>query len=929
MIGQTISHYRITGQLGSGGMGIVYEAQDLDLGRRVALKFLPSELSRDQNALDRFLLEARTASALNHPNICTIYAVERVGVEGDNGNEQVFIAMELLEGETMDRRMSVGGLPLDRLLDWGIQLADALDAAHAKGIIHRDIKPANIFLTQRGPVKVLDFGLAKLTRPEMSMSTIGATQDDPNSAHLTSPGATVGTIAYMSPEQARGLDLDTRTDLFSLGAVIYQMATGRLPFTGATTAVVFHAILQLDPVPALQLNATLPPKLDEIIAKALEKDRDLRYQSAADLRGDLKRLKRDTESGRKPAQAAYVSAAVPVTASSTAITSGVPFAQRTSGSSALVAAARQSKLGAGLTAGIVVVLLAAAAYGVYAFLTRTRHAPFQDISVTKVTDTGDAVHVAISPDGNYILSVTGNNGLASLWLRNVPTNSNAQVQPPADVYYGGLRFSPDGNYLYFVRSDPGNPDLKFLYRAPLLGGTPQKLVADVDSNITFSPDGKKFAFMRYDNPDPGKYRLIVRSAEGGDEQESTLASSSNALYHSGGTVRALANPAWSPDGKTILCDGLNPGNVVESLVTVEVGSGRQKEFFTSSRGFYDSPLWLPDSSGVLGLLRDRSSNFNQAQIAFVSYPNGKLSPITHDTNTYADLSIAANGRMLATILSEDRWNLFLMPDSSSSAQGHSVTSATASTNFSWTPDGQLIGDQANVLNRIDPATGSKTVIAIEEGNPSGNPAACADGRSIVFELVLHGSTGDDNVWRIDASGSNLKQLTTGKRDHLAVCSPDSRWVYYIEEKDEGRLARVSIDGGAPQTISDLPISGIFGLSPDGKLAAFATLEHSGEHKQMLAVVATDSGQAKRMEFERFTFGPVRFSRDGKGVVYPVRANGVDNLWLQPVDGSKGRQLTDFTSEHIYDFHWSFDGKQLAMVRGHTDADVVLIRDMQR
>src|ERR1700683_3102613 len=431
MIGQTISHYRITGQLGSGGMGIVYEAQDLDLGRKVALKFLPPQLSSDQNALDRFLLEARTASALNHPNICTIYAVEKVQLE--NGSQQSFIAMELLEGETLDRRLGAGAMPLDRLLDWVIQLADALDAAHAKGIIHRDIKPANIFITQRGQVKVLDFGLAKLARREMEMTTIGATQDSPAPLNLTSPGSTVGTIAYMSPEQARGEELDTRTDLFSLGVVIYQMATGRFPFTGATSAVVFHAILELDPMPAMQLNSALPPKLDEIIGKALEKDRDLRYQSAADLRGDLKRLKRDIESGRKVTPSAAGNApAVPISASPGA-TAEVFSAERTPGSSAMVSAARQNKLSAGLRAGIVVVLVAAAAYGIYAFLTRDRRAPFQDISVTKVTDTGDAVHVAISPDGNYILSVTRNNGLASLWLRNVPTNSNAQVQPPADV----------------------------------------------------------------------------------------------------------------------------------------------------------------------------------------------------------------------------------------------------------------------------------------------------------------------------------------------------------------------------------------------------------------------------------------------------------------------------------------------------------------
>src|SRR5262252_8718152 len=301
MIDQTISHYRITGKLGSGGMGVVYEAEDLTLGRKVALKFLPQQLSREQNALDRFLQEARTASALNHPNICTIYAVENASGEG--GQNQSFIAMELLEGQNLAETLYSGPLPLDRLLDISLQLADALDAAHAKGIIHRDIKPANIFVTQRGQVKVLDFGLAKLTRPEMQLETIGATAESPLPAQLTSPGATVGTISYMSPEQARGETLDTRTDLFSLGTVLYQMATGKLPFAGATSAVVFHAILELDAVPVSRLNPNLPPKLEEIIEKLLEKDPDLRYQSAADLRGDLKRLKRDTESGRRAASA--------------------------------------------------------------------------------------------------------------------------------------------------------------------------------------------------------------------------------------------------------------------------------------------------------------------------------------------------------------------------------------------------------------------------------------------------------------------------------------------------------------------------------------------------------------------------------------------------------------------------------------------------
>jgi Tol biopolymer transport system component len=663
----------------------------------------------------------------------------------------------------------------------------------------------------------------------------------------------------------------------------------------------------------LQLNAALPPRLEEIIGKALEKDRDLRYQSAADLRGDLKRLKRDTESGRK-STAASSSGSMPAPVSSAAVGTGLGVAgaaaQTMPASSSLKASGRPKAWLRLAGTGVALVLAGILAYTMFS----RKAVPFQNFTVDKVTEGGKSAMAAISPDGKYILNLVRDNGLASLWLRNVPTNSNTQVEPPADVYYNGLRFSPDSNYFYFVRSDPGNTELKFLYRAPLLGGEPQKLVSDVDSNITFSPDGKKFAFIRDDNPEHGKYQLIIRPVEGGDEN----------VLRTGSTSESLYGPAWSPDGKIIVCEMLDPGHGYISLVAIDAATGQFKPFFSSNARIFFIPSWLPDGSGVLGLVREQSNNFTRTQIGFVSYPKGVYSPITRDTNSYSDLSVAGNGRVLATVQEEGRWNLMVMPVGAPGAEARQVALAEADTNFTWTRDDRLISDQANVLNVIDPATGGKTVLPGQA--VSGNPWACNTGDFILF---VRFENGVQKVWRMDASGSNVKQLTQGKLDTSPVCAPDGKSVYFIEQSGEPKLARISIDGGVPEVISDLPTSGSFDVSPDGKIAVFPTLQHSGEHKEMLVVVETDAGKAAKMiEFERPRFGLVHFSRDGKAAIYSVRDHGVDNLWLQPLDGSKGKQITDFTSEHIFDFHWSPDGRQLALVRGHTDADVVVIREVQ-
>src|SRR5712692_5263202 len=642
MLNETIAHYRVLRKLGSGGMGVVYEAEDTKLGRRVALKFLPEATHRDPQSLERFLREARAASALNHPGICIIHAIE----EHDG---RTFIAMELLEGQTLDKLIPLGSLPIPRTIEIGIQLADALDAAHKKGIIHRDIRPANIFVTDRTTVKILDFGLAKLL-PEHHANFGGETLGDPETLLLTSPGTAVGTISYMSPEQARGEELDPRSDLFSLGGVLYQLTTGKLPFPGSTSAVVFDNILHNAPVAPVTLNPEAPAELERILNKALEKDRDVRYQVAAELRADLKRLQRELDSGRATSVSA-TSGRIPTQVSIPAAQLAEPPRTPSSGS-VLIAAAGKNKFGTGLVLAAALLLLAAAAFGIYSLLPHKKALPSESMSIENLTNSGHVSLARISPDGKYLLHVLDENGLQSLWLRHIPTGSNTQVVTPAATRYSGLTFSPDGNYIYFVRRDDSEQAIASLYDAPMLGGTPRLLIKDVDSPIAFSPDGQRFAFLHQHGDSPVADLKIAR-------RDGTL---ERDLFHHKELHADNLSLSWSPDAKTIVIPIVQPTpQDLGGFLVVDVASGSIKQAAIAKDRIYFEPSWLPDMTGLLVSVSTAETGFLRRQIGIVSFPDGAFHLLTTDTNDYFHPSLAADGQTISANQSQAKVQIEIAP----------------------------------------------------------------------------------------------------------------------------------------------------------------------------------------------------------------------------------------------------------------------------
>jgi serine/threonine protein kinase len=911
--GTVIGRYEILEPLAAGGMAEVYAARDSKLGRKVALKFLPDHLTSDESILRRFYLEAHAMSALKHQNILSVYDIE----EADGKH---FIVCEFINGQTLRERMR-SPLEWGEALDIAIQIAAALAEAHTSGIIHRDIKPENIMIQDDGRIKVLDFGLAKVIGP----NSLYAESRHKNWV-TTDVGVLMGTVRYMSPEQARGVGVDNRTDIWSLGVVLYEMITRRLPFDGDTGSDVIAAIIERETPPVAQYSPGTPAGLHCVVEKALRKNKEERYQTVEELRKIMEGLRSGTETEH---QLKHLTPLRPE-AKSNGAKSGktladVPREHRAASKPSIykrtVELIRQYEKDPALVPALTIALISLALYQFIPWKNPGSKMPFEETRITRLTSAGKVPSAAISPDGRYIVYLVDDAGKQSLWVRHLPTVSNMQIAPPtAGQNYWGLTFSHDSAYFFYIKYEESQ-DMNLLYQVPVTGGTPMRLIQNLNSPITISPDGEYFAFIRNDRIRK-ESALIIANSDGSVERPLVVQREPERL--------SLKGLAWSPDGKSIAYAAGVVGSVNEyQLYEVTVENGVRKP--VSNRRWYGiaAITWLNGNDGIIFIAADRQ--LVSAQVWYLSYPGGELHKITNDLNSYSGLSLTADSKSLVTTQDEQFSSIWVVSNRDSH-RAKQIASGKFEGKYglSWTRDGKILydsrasGNEAIWIMDSDGANQKQlTTGAFADDAPSASP----DGRYIVYNS-RRTEDGTTNIWRMNSDGSDSRQLTYGSFDHEPGCTPDSKWVIYISRDDGGKLSvwKVPIEGGNPVQITAADSANPSpAISADGKFLAYYYRGQATERKSVHVVSLENGRLVKTLDVPRTAY-LLQWAPDGRSLTYVDTLDGISNIWSQSLGDSKRRQVTDFRSDRIRWFEWSPDGAKLACARGATNKDAILITE---
>jgi eukaryotic-like serine/threonine-protein kinase len=894
VIGQTISHYKILKKLGEGGMGVVYEAEDTKLDRIVALKFLPHHLTANDAEKSRLLQEAKAASALNHPNVCTIYDIKEE-------DEQQFIVMEYIDGRTVRQLLPVK--KLSEAYSYAIQIGEGLQEAHAKGIVHRDIKADNIMINSKNQIKIMDFGLAKLK----------------GSLKLTQTPSTVGTLAYMAPEQIQGSEVDARSDIFSFGVVLFEMVTGHLPFRGEHEAAMMYSIINEEHESLQKYLPEATPELLHIINTALEKNSEDRYQAVSEMVRDIRRLqKQSTKLSRTSLSSMPVSLKDSISENSPAVAPVVP--QKSSSIKILWL--------------VIIFLVVGIVFVLYKFITpnplENGREPFQSIKIMRLTTSGKASIAAISPDGKYVVHVVVEGERRSLWMRQVATTSNIMIVPPADVVYRGITFNKDGNSVYYIIIDYNNPN-GALFEIPVLGGTSRKILSDLATAVTHSPDGKQFAFIRQYHA-VGEEVLMIVNADGSGERKLAVRRGDEFFI----TARGVA-PSWSPDGKLIAMPaasnkGVQHINIMEYAVT----DGSEKLLSTENWGAIGKITWCSDGRGIIFVGRRGTSS--NSQLWYLRYPDGIAHSITNDLSDYhhASLGVTANTTSLVSTNVEVRSNIWILEKSESgkgiwgTQKAMQITSGTAThdglSGVAWTPDHKIVYTSSSSgtegLWIIDKDGSNQHQLTLGTHHEF-NPSVSADGKFIIY---VSDKDTTPHIWRMEIDGGN-PTIFSKAEDYSPSVTPDGKWfVYSGWATGKTLIYKIPLAGGDSINVSTNPATNPR-VSPDGRLILCGYFDEENR-KWRVALLAFDGGGLQKL----FTLpnsasdGSLDWFPDGKSITYIDTRNGVSNIWSMPPNGGKPRQLTDFATGLIFQYAWSKDGKYLAVARGQETSDVVLITD---